>query len=65
MNKSAEYFTKNRYWGNKVNNEYFSRYGESMLINDMLEECAGNIVNIVVILPSAAIHDNTVCTPIL
>ena len=47
MNKSAEYFTKNRYSGNKVNNEYFSRYGESMLINDMLEECAGNIVNIV------------------
>ena len=36
-----------------------------MLINDMPEECAGNIVNIVVIFPSDAIHDNTVCTPIL
>ena len=36
-----------------------------MLINDMPEECAGNIVNIVIILPSDAIHDNTVCTPTL
>ena len=35
-----------------------------MLINDIPEECADNIVNIVFILPSDVIHDNTVCTKI-
>ena len=66
MNTSAEYFTKKIYWRNKVNNqeEYFCRYGESVLTNDIPEECADNIVNIVFILPSDVIHDNSVCTQI-